>query len=383
MNWIKVPFYLYLLLKPYYIRESGGIQPADFFLAAALPLFFVFKPKSCLLTDFESRNLKAFALFTFYTVVVNLIYLIIYPGEDFYDTVLYYTFNFSGIVVFTFLIKDMNFLKRFYNIQTFNIIVQFLILIANRGRYLGGIRYMGTFNDPNQFSFYIFLGIIFTYVLEDLLARRKRRWIVYLMGTYLIASSASTGMLLGLSIFFLAVFVSEFKISRERLKSYSKFMLLILLLGGGVYSTSREEVNKKVTYLTSRIEEKISSTQGSSEVSLIEDRGYDKLYKNVKYLFLGSGEGDFSMARLEGYHRQEIHGTFPSFLLYYGIPGLLLVSFWLYRSLHRVPLNQLLVFMALFLESCTLAHQRQFLFWGVIILMSRVRKIKEPIKLRK
>ena len=183
-------------------------------------------------------------------------------------------------------------------------------------------------------------------------------------------------MLLGLSIFFLAVFVSEFKLSKEQLKSCSKLVLLLLLLGGGIYSTNKEEIHKKFSYVTLRIEEKINSTQDNSEVSLIEDRGYDKIYKNVKYLFLGSGEGDFSMARLEGYHRQEIHGTFPSFLLYYGIPGLLLISFWLYRSLYRVPLNQLLVFMALFLESCTLAHQRQFLFWGVIILMSRLRKTK-------
>lgn len=380
MNWVKVPFYVYLFLRPYYILESGGLQPADIFLIITLPLLFIFRPKECVLTNFENKNLKLFILFIFYTVIVNLSYMIIYPAEDFYDTILYYMFNLSGIIVFTFLINDISFLKNFYNIQSINLIIQLLILISNRGRDMDGVRYIGTFNDPNQFSFYVFLAMIYIYVLEDLLLIKKRRWIIYLIGTYLIISSASTGMILGLIIFFLSIFISEFRISKEQFKSFSKLALLVLVVGVGVYSTNKGAVSGKVSYLMSRIEEKMDSAHNESEIGLMEDRGYDKIYKNVKYLFLGSGEGVFSMSRLEGYHKQEIHGTFPSFLLYYGIPGLFLILLWLYKSLSEIPINQQLVFMALFLESCTLAHQRQFLFWGVIILMSKVknrRKINE------
>ncbi|WP_281834478.1 hypothetical protein [Propionigenium maris] len=375
MNWIKIPFCMYLLLKPYYVIASGGIQPADLFLVITLPLFFIFRPKEWILTNSESNNLLIFISFIFYTVIVNLSYIIIHPAGDFHNTILYYMFNLSGIVVFTFLIKDIGFLRAFYNIQSINLIIQSLILISGKGRYLGGVRYMGTFNDPNQLSFYIFLAIISIYALEDILLIKRRRWIIYLIGAYLIISSASTGILLGLVVFFISIFLSQLKISGEQLKKFLKLSLLLLVLGGGLYSTNKESISKKVDYLISRVEDKINSASDDSEVGLLEDRGYDKIYKNAHYLFLGSGEGE--MSRLKGYHEQEIHATFPALFLYYGVPGLFLILLWLYRSLSKAPLNQQLVFMALFLESCTLANQRQLLFWGVIILMSKVRKREE------
>jgi len=377
MNWIKLPFYIYLLLKPYYITKSGSIQPGDFFLIISVLLFFIFRPKEWVLTKFERKNLNRLILFILYAITVNLVYLIMYPTGDFYVYIQFYVFNLTGLIVFTYLITDKKFLKFFYNIQCLNLVIQTIILVSGHGKSLGNIRYMGTFNDPNQFSFYMFLSLISIYILEDLLPIKNRRWIVYLAGIFLIVSSASIGMLLGLIVFFFAVFVSEFKFTNKRIKSFSKLIILLFVLGLGTYFSNKKSIEKKVSYVILRVEEKINSTNDHAKISIAEDRGYDKLYKNAEYLILGSGEGEFS--RLKGFHSQEVHATFPGLFLYYGIPGLFLIVAWLYNSLIDIPLNQKLVFMALFLESLTLAHQRQLLFWGVIILMS---KVKNSLKIR-
>jgi len=353
------------------------------FLAACIPLFIIFKPKILSLTEFESNNLIIFISFFFYTIVLNLVYLIVYPNGNFYETIFFYTFNMFGIIIFTYLIKDKEFLKSIYQILSFNIIVQVIILFLNRGRYLGDIRYMGTFNDPNQFSFYIFLSIISVYVIEDILSLKSRRWLIYLLGGYLIISSASTGILLGITIFFISLLFTEFKISKLQFLNSLKIIALFGILGAGIYFAKGDIVTQKFNYLSTRIEEKLNSTKSNAEITLAEERGYDKIYKNAEYLIFGSGEGE--MGRLKGFSNSEVHATFPGLFLYYGIPGLFLISLWLYKSLARIPLNLQLIFMALFVESLTLANQRQFLFWGVIILMSKVRKgegtfhhLKEP-----
>ena len=49
-----------------------------------------------------------------------------------------------------------------------NIGVQLLIYLTGRGRifreYWGAVRYQGTFNDPNQLAFFLFMMILLLYL---------------------------------------------------------------------------------------------------------------------------------------------------------------------------------------------------------------------------
>ncbi|MFR3284485.1 MAG: hypothetical protein ACLTR6_09205 [Clostridium fessum] len=66
---------------------------------------------------------------------------------------------------------------------------------------------MGTFNDPNQFAFFIFTMILVLFMeyrrKADVYSRKHglRVWGMFLLGVFLIGKAKSTGMFMGLLAF--------------------------------------------------------------------------------------------------------------------------------------------------------------------------------------
>lgn len=100
-----------------------------------------------------------------------------------------------------------------------NLIFQVLLLVSGRGRYFyetwGGSRFRGTFNDPNQFAFFIFIMmlVLFMEYRRKAVYTAKARigfWGMFLVGVFLIVKAKSTGMSVGFNGIFCCACMAVF-----------------------------------------------------------------------------------------------------------------------------------------------------------------------------
>lgn len=375
MNLVYFCLYLYLLLKPYYIFKSGSIQPADIIMFIGFLLFLVSKNKEKFLKIISS-NYK-FIVFVICTFIINGLYFINYFKYSFLISSLYYLFNFMAIVLFTIAFDNEEATKRIGKILKINLLIQLLLIITRTGRYYGSIRYMGTFNDPNQFGYFILISYMFIYLISLKYNNNKGNVFFLLISIYLIIECASTGMFVCITIFLLLQLFDIINHFSKFLKRYKNkivigsFILLPILLIFFVINSNYNYIDFSNILIITRIEEKIKKFDGesSSDVSLIKERGYDRFIYYPQYILYGSGEGEFTRFD-KTFHQGEIHATFPSILFYYGIIPTFILLKWVYDKIKKINLKILIPLIALFAESFTLLNQRQALFWVLIIFSS-------------
>ena len=80
---------------------------------------------------------------------------------------------------------------------------------------------MGTFNDPNQFAFFIFtmMLVLFMGYRRKAIYTVKTRigfWGMFLLGVFLIGKAKSTGMFVGLLVFFCVLIGQIFSFEAEK-----------------------------------------------------------------------------------------------------------------------------------------------------------------------
>lgn len=378
----------YLLLKPLYLFESGGLQIADLCLLAAFVLFIILtkfdlKAKNSLISVVKSNAL--FLVFIAMTFIVNLTYFAHYGKYKFILSSLYFVFTFVAILMFAIFCQKRTFLDKMSTAFKFGLIAQVIIFVLGVGRYYSPDRYMGSFNDPNQFAFFILLSYLFIYAINALRGGKENSTIYLVVTAGLIYVSASTGMLLGLSAFLLGQLLYSmlhFKLQYRTVKhivygvtSATIMVAAVLLIASTVTtSSSRTALINKVGTVTiaDRLEQKTVKAGGGADMTLWEERGYDKIYKYPEKLIYGAGEGMYERfnTKLIG----EIHATLPSILFYYGIVPFLILLKWLYTKIRKSAINIQLVYFSLLAESFTLLNQRQTLFWIIFVLGSMYTK---------
>ncbi|MBR3322298.1 hypothetical protein IKG05_01510 [Candidatus Saccharibacteria bacterium] len=232
---------------------------------------------------------------------------------------------------------------------------------------------MGTFNDPNQFAYYVFLSFSFIY-LFSLKNKDKSSWIFLIISLFLIFQSMSTGMLVGMIVFVIIYLIALVKKALKTVKG--RFVLMMscysliavsIVVGGFLWAGGNGVLNVSNTPLLSRIEEKIDRAQGNSDVSLWQERGYDRMIFYPQYNLFGAGEGMYSRFEL-AYHQGELHATLPSILFSYGLMPLVFILIWIFNKIKGTKLEVLCVYLALLIESFTLINSRQVLFWVIFLL---------------
>lgn len=365
--------YLYLLLKPYYIFESGTIQISDIFLILSfVVLILVSKSNKKKFVEMICKN-RYFFFFLITSTVVNFIYFIIYYKFKFLLSSSYILFNFIAIIILSYAFDNKEFFVKINKIFKFNIVVQFIINLLHIGRMFGSLRYMGTFNDPNQFSYYILITLTFIYVLDKLNSNVKNEWLYTIISIYLIICSASTGMILGLVLLMFVKLLISCK-NNKLLKCFIIMSMSIIII---IFSLGESSIDNYLSkyndnFIISRITDKTNRINGNKKgPSLLEERGYDKIIKNPQYIIYGAGEGEYY--RFNGYGDYEIHATFPSLLFYYGIVPFSFLIIWIYKKIKNVKMIYLLFLLPLMVESFTLLNQRQTLFWGIILLYEYIK----------
>lgn len=161
----QAAFLLFVFLKQFYIKSSGSVGIADLCMAFCV-IFLVLdivrgKRKMPSVTDLKRE--KFLIAFLICVVIINLFFTIKDRCLDYERYTLYWIFN--GAAIWCFLeLADKDFLKKLNGVCKINILTQAVIWVLGYGRvfteYWGPTRYMGTFNDPNQYAFYLFCMIL-------------------------------------------------------------------------------------------------------------------------------------------------------------------------------------------------------------------------------
>ena len=235
MNLIHCLLYVYLLLRPYYLFESGGLQISDIFLIIAFIFYIISSKKNQNKLMNTLNDNKEFLFFTLLTYAINVIYFIIYVKFKFILSSLYFTFNFMAILLFVACANNNKFIKNMEKILKLNLWIQLIVYLLNIGKYYDPTRYMGTFNDPNQFGYYILLSMGFIYLFDATLKNNKYQLIYFTLSLYLIYLSASTGMMLGMFAFFALWLFNSFRNintivrkNKNKIIIAASFLLLII-----------------------------------------------------------------------------------------------------------------------------------------------------------
>lgn len=390
MSLINLCIYAYIFFKPFYLFSSGGIQISEIFIVIAFLLTLVEKIPKDGVTKKMLKDLKILFIFILCVIIINFIYFDIYQNIEFLISTVQYILIFMGIYVFANKISDKKVLKNIYKITKINLIIQLLIYLTGMGRAYDAFRYMGTFNDPNQFGYFIVLSAAFLYVIEDVLKIRKRAVVMYLISLILIFASASTGMLMAMTILFVLHIIRRIKsIIKWISKNLGKIfvtaicimaVVLVIVSNVDLKNLVIETLEQSIQNMTiaERLQGKIDKAE-SSNSSLIEERGIDKLIKYPQYLIYGSGQGYFDRFTKAAF-QIEVHSTLPGIWLYYGIVPLIILLIWIYESIKKVRLKYMIPYIALLIESFTLYNQRQLLLWIIIIMANLLREEKEEEK---
>ena len=372
---------LFLFLKQFYFFPSGNIGLADI----SLILCFLILIRSHIRNRDLPSTLKSdilLYLFLLCVLTINSIYGIINQNKEFFKYSLFWIYNICAIWTFRELYRLFGdkFLRLFTAIVKLNIITQFFIYLFGQGRlfheYWGAIRYMGTFNDPNQLAFFLFLMILLGYLY--VCTKKDRTYpVFYLLTLPVLYATKSTGILLGFisftffaSIYYFYQITAHYRFSKKLwfilFSAISLFTVIFLIQ---IWPSDNFDVKNLDYTMISRIQEKLWKISHGGLTSLILDRGIEKLLLYPQYILWGAGEGGFDRFTLAS-QINEIHCCLLSILFCYGIVPTCILLKWLWKNLKCNSKAVWCAIAGLLIESFFLINYRQPLFWMILIYHS-------------
>lgn len=366
-------FLLGVFAKQFYILPSGSLQVGDFLMLLGGLLLIIDKNKGRIVVR---KQEYFFLIYIAFVAVINLIHYSIDKTQNYINSIIFYGFNAIIIFVFTFYINidenDKPFLESLLKVEKLSLITQAVLLITNTGRWYVRTRYMGSFNDPNQYAVFILITLFFTYLIGTLLNKRRAMWVI--IGSVLLMFSSSTGNFAGLFIFlFSMMLINLFETKDKRFIIW----MILLVVSAALFIMIYEGLIPLPRVITesgmySRVFSKIDKVMGdNNDGSLLSDRGWSRIRLYPEYFLYGAGEG---------YHQrfnttQEIHSSIIGPLFYYGFVPCFFLFMWIRGKINKIRTDILCVYFGLFAESLFLANTRQPMFWMLIVIAgSRLAK---------
>lgn len=383
-------FLLYILLKPFYIFESGSFQPSDAVFMLSFLIFLYYNGSVNLIHCSFDYILCMFVAAVF---VINLFYFLIYRQTEFIYSSLYYIFNLMLVLIARVLLLSKEFIQKLFWVCRICLYLQVVIFFLGLGKYYVDAngetgRYLGTFNDPNQLAFYMFALLMIMFMIEKMHDNKCRTFILdYAAFLFILYHTASAGILLAFVVFAVTYLVVllvsptfERDLKRRKQVFYGLITVLILVVIFIIYKTPIVAFFED-SELFSRILAKenlltITTDPNPTNRSIWQDRNIDKLYIYPQYNFFGAGQGYFARfyrANSSG----EIHSTLLSILFCYGVIPTSLFLLWIWKNIKKTSIYYLPVFLSIAIEGLTLLNQRQPLFWLIFLLSYSYRIVEE------
>lgn len=373
-NIAVIVFCIACFLKQFYLLPSGSFQLGDLFFMLFAGICFVLYSRSFVLSNTD----KVLLLFVCLVFLQNVIHgLFRAPSWDtFIGSVLvsaYYIYNFLIVITFRHVFNNPTALHSLAKSFKLALIFQLVVLATGLGRSYGISRYQGTFNDPNQYGFFILTALFFVYQIGKL-EKDKMHIVWSLLAVLLIAPSASTGMILGLGGFILVNIICWLyrNLSRSVFVSICVIGLVILIVLFVVlfYSGINFTVNNANSSIFTRVLSKVNKFSGDFFVSFAKDRNMMRVANNPSMLIVGSGEGTDKAWGVSFDERGDIHSDLLSIFFSYGIATFSLFIIWVALNIKGIDSRYLGIYGGLFLESMTLVNHRQPFFWCLFVLAS-------------
>ncbi|WP_180994635.1 hypothetical protein [Clostridium sp. chh4-2] len=317
-------------------------------------------------------------LFLACVVGINCFYYIKDPSFDLIQNTSFWIYSVMIVWCFRELAEERKIYHWLNLALKLNILIQLGVYLTGYGRiyyeYWDADRYMGTFNNPNQMAYILFLTILLIY-LEDVTYRRKSFWLFFFIDGGLILLTKSTGIFLG---WFLLLAGSGCVSLYSRYRDGKISGKLILIVSVSVVSLGiialvmiwpeKGFVIQEENYnLITRIQEKLALLSDGGIRQVIIDRGGEKLLYYPQYLLYGAGEGGFHRFPLAVVWKSEIHCTIFSVWFSYGLIPFAMLSVWVYKNLRKMNFIYWPVYVALLAESMTVINYRQPFFWLILI----------------
>ncbi len=349
----SVCFLIYFLLKPFYLFDSGTLQPGDFFLLVSFA-FLIYERKNGLKNDDY-----IFGAFLICIITINFIYFMIFQATDFIKSCLYYIFNYIVILCFRHFMYNRKWLNALGLVCKLNLLIQLAIFLLHKGKYWEGtFRYMGTYTDPNQLGFAIISTLSILFLLKD-----KWKYLFVLVAGLLIVQTSSSGMLIALLILVSLDGMIMLKRAMDNGGiTYTVLFLVILGIGGVIALILMDIIH--IDWDHFRVSDKLNSNKSLLQ-SFINDRALNVAQEHPEYFLFGYGEG-FQFPRYG--HSEEMHSTWISLCYYYGVLPFCVLLAWIYSNIRHIKLEVVPIYCAIFLEAFTLVNHRQASFWMIILL---------------
>lgn len=383
----EVFFLCFVFFKQFYIFPSGNFGIGDACMAAACLFLVLENRKNKDGFVHAKQDLWGFA-FLFCIVIINIVYFVIYRQTSFLRYTLFWIYNASAVICFRELINK-RFLSKMSIVLKVAILLQCLLYIIGMGRkfheHWGGIRYMGTFNDPNQLAFYIFAAMILLYIYACQYKDRSFP-VFFILSVWIIAVSKSTGIFAGVFLFIIGIGVLQlrkcYRSGRFSQKTWcvvGGIIATVIIIGIYMIWPSKDfSIQESDFSILSRIQEKILKLTEGGIISFLYDRGAEKLILYPQYMLWGAGEGYYERFTLAAY-ANEIHSSLFSVLFCYGIIPTIFMLRWIWFNLKQGNDEEKVGVFALLGESFFLVNYRQPFFWMVIVMLGRLRRDNKEV----
>lgn len=361
-NIVYTMIYLYVILTPFYIFNSGLPQISDFIMLFAILYYF----SSIKKIQLNSKLIINIFIIIFYIVIINGYWFSKYQSNDFIISTLFYLFNFMILIYFISIHTNYGsrVLKHLYKALCISLILQFILSLFYSSA-IEGREYL-LFNNPNQLGYFVILTIaLIMFISFRIKPKSYYLIIIHIIAIYLAILSLSKSAIILTSILFLfqiiLFYLNIFNI--KRIIILSSFIFIII----GVVFLNAEEIRKLHTY--QEVESRIS-TLNLDSTSNLEERRYDRVFENKKYWFLGAGEG----ATHKRFQSGEIHSTFFNIFFNYGIVGTVLFLFLFVYLIKNSRWEELILLFIIFIYGLTHNGIRQGFIWILIALIFAVNR---------
>lgn len=320
------PIFLFIILSPYYVLPSGLPQPSHIVFIIGFVFSSFIAPK-VYIDKLSKQVLLFFFLFILYTFIVNSISVGV---SNILNPIIYSFYYVFGLMMMLYIFKnkdkDRLSLYLIYAVVISMSIELLLILLFGIGNW-GGVRFSGTFNNPNQLGYFAILsssiGIISAFYLNKSF---KYMNIILILGILLsILSGSRTAVV---AILFLYLAVSYYKLQRVHFYMTLFFIILIIYVLFIVYGSEIE----MISMLLDRLEEKTTAKHDLG--ADIMHRGLGRIPDYGIYIFSGMSEG----IQYLGYDI-EAHNSILAMLYGYGVIGLLFIFVYMFMLLIKRTQN--------------------------------------------
>ena len=368
---------VYLALKPIYTNQSGSLQYSDYFMAAAI-LFMLFKNRKIRATRKTVSIMRPLIWLVIHICLVNLLWYLLdgsHYNYSYYS--LYYVYN-VGVFACCLLIYENIGYERLRDALRLGILLSSLVSAGSMLLNYTNVRSTGMFNNPNQLGYYGVVLVSFSLFL------RKDRFrlpelIALATGIWCVVASLSKGAFLSLMI--QLIMCSILLDERRNTKAILRRILLILVMGTVVYVFFFTDLVPFPAFeRLLRMRTRILNMSNERDTDLGTGRGYARIAEMGAHFLWGMGEGNFG--RFETMQGAEVHSTYASMMVCYGLIGISLLIFFLMkvcgRGRQRIPSIALLS--GVLLYSVTHNGGRNTLVWMLFafVYVRNVMLVREP-----